>query len=314
MTLPNFFIIGAARSGTTSLYHYLNGHPEIFMSPIKETNFFALDERPCQENDYLGFSWPRDREWIEDTFQNRTVTELDSYRTLFDKVTNEKAIGEASPFYLFSRHAPKRIRYHVPSAKLIAVLRHPVDRAYSHFVQHLRSEQESNSDFVHALEAEETSITERQGGTRRLLRTGFYYRQLKRYYDRFDSKQLRVATYDRFNADPRSLLREIFGFLEVDQDFPIEVSTTFNAGGLPKATLFDRFLRGQTTLKAMIKKVLPTKVVTRLANVQNTLQNVNLVKQTLAEETRRELTHRYYREEILQLQDLCRLDLSMWLR
>ena len=100
MVMPNFLIIGAAKAGTTSLYEYLKQHPQIWMSPIKETNFFAL------EGETLGFRGPGDHNYIN----NFSITKIESYLKLFQGVENQTAIGEASPLYLYSPKAPNCIR------------------------------------------------------------------------------------------------------------------------------------------------------------------------------------------------------------
>src|SRR5438067_1321734 len=103
--LPTFLVIGAARSGTTSLYHHLRQHPAVYMSPVKEPNFFAA------EGEDLPYEGPGEpvMEW---------VTDLDCYAGLFRDASSEKAIGEASPLYLYSPKAPERIHKCVPSAQL----------------------------------------------------------------------------------------------------------------------------------------------------------------------------------------------------
>ena len=98
MTLPNFLIIGAAKSGTTSLYHYLRQHPEIYMSPVKEPHFFALEGKKAD------FSGPGNG------MSRHGITTIKAYRTLFQGVSNELAIGEASSSYLYDQEAPGRIR------------------------------------------------------------------------------------------------------------------------------------------------------------------------------------------------------------
>src|SRR5690606_1060014 len=105
--LPNFIIIGAPKAGTTSLYYYLRQHPQIFMSSVKEPNFFATEGLDLHTEDAL------DRVWID-----QSITDLDSYSTLFADVKDETAVGEASTSYLGSRHAARRIHYHVPDARL----------------------------------------------------------------------------------------------------------------------------------------------------------------------------------------------------
>src|SRR5580704_17949873 len=123
MTLPNFFIIGAARSGTTALYEYLRQHPQIYMSPIKEPNYFAFYGQGIH---YRG---PRDQELVRSSY----VPSLKAYEAQFSGVAKEIAVGEASPWYLYLPEAPERIRRKVPDAKLAAILRNPVDRAFSAF-------------------------------------------------------------------------------------------------------------------------------------------------------------------------------------
>jgi len=98
VTLPNFFVIGAGKSGTTSLWRYLEQHPEVYMSPIKEPKFFAFEGGVP---DFRGPKTP----WA--------VTDLEAYRALFAGVSEEKALGEASAYYLYTEEAPERIRHHV---------------------------------------------------------------------------------------------------------------------------------------------------------------------------------------------------------
>ena len=147
MTLPNFFIIGAAKSGSTSLYHYVKQHPQIYMSPLKEPKFFAL------AGEKLDFPGPGDQENV-----SRAITDIHSYRNLFQGRTTEIVIGEASVLYLYSRRAINHIWQSIPNAKLIAILRHPVDRAYSNFLSLRRPNHEPIADFSQALQQEEARI------------------------------------------------------------------------------------------------------------------------------------------------------------
>ena len=122
MLVPNFLVIGAAKAGTTALYDYLRQHPQVFMTPVKETNYFASEERP---RDYGG---PGDAKWNE-----HSITARDAYCDQFRDLTTETAVGEASPLYLYGPTVPERLRRQVPDARLVAVLRHPPDCAYSAF-------------------------------------------------------------------------------------------------------------------------------------------------------------------------------------
>ena len=131
MTMPNFLIIGAAKSATTSLYEYLNQHPDIFMSRNKEPRFFALVDHPNRDR-WLG------RDLDDDPVWKGSIVNIDDYRALFDEVDGQVAIGEASPLYLaWSSHAAPAIQRHIPDAKLIACLRDPAERAFSHYCHNL---------------------------------------------------------------------------------------------------------------------------------------------------------------------------------
>ncbi|ETW93779.1 MAG: hypothetical protein ETSY1_37760 [Candidatus Entotheonella factor] len=128
MTLPNFLVIGAGGSGTTAIYEYLRQHPQIYLTPQKETNFFGY------EGQTLTFCGPGDHELVNES----SITHLDAYQAQFDGITGEIAIGEVCPLYIFSASAPDCIRHYVPDVKLIAMLRHPADRAYTNYLHMLR--------------------------------------------------------------------------------------------------------------------------------------------------------------------------------
>lgn len=303
MTLPNFLIIGAGKSGTTSLYYYLKQHPEVFMSPVKEPKFFALEGT---EPDFRG---PGDRETMSRMSNNRAVTTLVEYEALFGGVTDEKAIGEASPMYLHSPRAPRRIQHHVPGAKLVAVLRNPVDRAYSAYLHQVRDGREW-LDFPEALKAEEKRTEDNWAPGWRYKRIGFYYAHLSRYHELFEAGRIRVYLHEELSESPVGVSQDIFRFLEVDDAFVPDTSLRHNVSGIPKSKALVSAIKGSSLLKSAVKAVLPEGLRKR---VSVGLQNRNLEgAPPMPEETRRELA-RAYREDILKLQGLIGRDLSGWL-
>ncbi len=306
--MPNFLIIGAAKSGTTALYHYLNQHPQVYMSPEKEPRFFAFEgQRP-------DFRSPADHQGI-----NRCrFTSAEAYRELFRGVSGEKVAGEASTLYLYSPRAPENIARHVPEAKLITVLRNPVDRAYSAFLFMLRDSREPLDDFSLALEDEQRRIAENWGPEYHYMSRGFYYPQLKRYFERFGRDKVRVYLYDDLMEDPESVVRDMFRFLEVDETFAPDMSSKHNVSGVPTNKALQRaylFLRGSSPLKSALKPLLPARLRRRMySRALRSVQSRNLKKAPpLSPQTRRELTEAY-RDDILKLQDLIQKDLSKWLR
>jgi hypothetical protein len=306
MTMPNFLIVGAQKSGTTSLYDYLKQHPQIYMSPLKEPRFFAFEgEKP----DFRG---PGD----QDLYKN-IVSDIEAYRVLFQGASKETAIGEASVVYLYLSRAPRRIRHYIPEVKLIAIIRNPVERAYSAFLHLTRDRMEPLRDFARALQAEEERIQNNWGPIWHYKQVGFYYAQLKRYYETFDPEQIRVYLYEDLNDDPIKALKDIYRFLGVEDTFTPDVSRRYNVSGVPtnesRYALYTFLLR-QNPVKSIVKPLLPKGLRRRLfTTLLSTLQDRTLVKPPLPVDVQRQLTE-LYRDDILRVQELIGRDLSKWLQ
>jgi hypothetical protein len=306
MTMPNFLIIGAQKSGTTSLYDYLKQHPQIYMSPVKEPRFFAIEgEKP-------NFQGPGDQELYENI-----VVDVEAYRALFQGASKETAIGEASVLYLYIPRASERIRHYIPEVKLIAIVRNPVERAYSAFLHLTRDRMEPLKDFACALRAEKERIRSNWGPIWHYKQVGFYYAQLKRYYETFEQGQIKVYLYEDLNDDPVSVLKDIYSFLGVADSFMPDVARRYNVSGIPTHEgwyALYTFLLEQNPVKSVVKPLLPKGLRRRLSTtLLSTLQDRTLVKPPLPVEVRRELTE-LYRDDILNLQDLIKRDLSQWLQ
>jgi hypothetical protein len=289
--MPNFLIIGAMKSGTTALYYYLEQHPEIYMSPVKEPNFFSSQE---QEN------------------AADAVTQLGTYQHLFRGVSGEKAIGEASHSYLYEPMAAAEIRRYVPEAKLIAILRNPIDRAYSHFLHMVRSGTEPLDDFAQALREEEVGI-HKERAFQDYIGRGLYYNQLRRYFGTFPREQVRIYLYEDLSGAPISTVQDAFRFLKVDDSFVPDVSLRRNVSGHPRYKTLDRLLRSQSRIKHAAKIYLPTRLRWRFSKTFDDLKTRNLIEHPPVQpEVRRQLI-RVYREDILNVQELIHRDLSGWL-
>ena len=289
MTMPNFLIIGAMKSGTTALYYYLEQHPEIYMSPVKEPNFFSSQENAAD-----------------------TVTDIGAYQHLFRGVSGEKAIGEASHSYLYEPSAAAEIRRYIPEARLIAILRNPIERAYSHFLHMVRSGTEPFDDFAQALQAEEADI-DQERTFQDYIGRGLYYEQLQRYFGTFPREQFRVYLYEDLSDAPIRTVQDAFRFLEVDDSFVPDVSLRRNVSGHPKYKTLDGLLRRQSRIKHAAKIYLPARLRWRLSKAFDDLKTRNLVEPPpLRSEVRRQLIL-VFREDILKVQELIHRDLSGWL-
>lgn len=297
MTLPNFLIIGAAKSGTTALYHYLRQHPQVYMCPQKETNFFAYGERKVR------FTGPRDA-----NDSDFIITTLERYEEQFAAVSDELAVGEASPWYLYSAEAAANIQRRIPDAKLVTVLRNPVDRAFSSYLHAFKDGRESLS-FEEGLLAEEDRIARGWEPLWHYRRAGLYAGQVERFLDLFSRDQMRFYLYEDLLENPGGLFGDIYRFLGVDPDFVADTSVKPNASGVPKNQLLGRLLLQPNLFKRTVKPLLPERLRYELSQRLN--QRL-LEKPPLSEETRKRLLSGY-KNDILTLQDLIGRDLSVWL-
>lgn len=298
MVMPNFLIIGAAKAGTTSLYSYLNQHPQIFMCPEKEPRFFALEGEP------LDFGGP-----TQTSINRASINNLQAYCQLFEGVTDEIAIGEASTLYLSSPKAPERIKYYLPDVKLIAVLRDPVQRAFSSYLHLVRDGYETLS-FAEGLKAEASRIQDKWQPLWYYKQRGFYYEQLKRYFDLFSADQIKIYLFEDLNRDSTAIVQDITQFLGVDDNFSPDI-TRENVSGIPKNRWLQTLFTKENPIKSSLKAFVPKELRQTIAQ---TVQKHNLgEKPTLSPEIRQELIA-LYRDDILQLQDLIGRDLSQWLQ
>lgn len=297
--LPTFFVVGVAKAGTTSLYHYLAQHPDIYMSPVKEPRFFAL------EGHSLDFPGPGD-ERVRET----TTTTFEAYRALFDGVRGERAVGEASVIYLYHPGAAAAIARAIPDARIIALLRDPADRAYAAYLYQVRDGYEPLTSFEEGLAAEPRRMAGGWFPVWFYRDQGFYHRGLARYYERFDPTRIRVYLHDELAADPRAVLADAYRFLGVDDGFQPDVRTRYNPGGRPRSMRVQRFLTRRHPAKEAAKRVIPEDWGHRLISF---VQPANLARPPVSPETRTDLVDGYA-DDIEQLEGLIGRDLSSWRR
>jgi len=319
--LPNFLIIGAAKSGSTSLHHYLGQHPDIFMSRIKEPNFYSF------AGDTPVFRFPPEcedkgraiRSRVRNAILGNRIASMEQYRRLFAGAMKQRAVGESSVNYIYSSEAPDLIRENLPDVRLVAILRNPVDRAYSRFQHARRDDLEPFADFALALAAEEQRVAEGYAPAWHYRRRGYYHQQLVRYYERFDRKRIHIMLYDDFCQDPLKQMQTLFGFLGVDTTFIPDLSQRLNVSGKPRITarswLLDDLLNTNNPVKACVKWLLPEaalRALRQLIITCNCKQAPSPGYGPLSPELYRQLQDDF-RPDILKLQDLTGLDLSRWL-
>lgn len=218
----HFFVIGAQKAGTTSLFQYLATHPDIFGALKKETKFFC---KPTP-----------------------SPKRPQSYETYFEGRTRERWAFEASPHYTqFPKYTgvPQRIHAAFPDARLIYIIRHPIERMYSHYIFRLASPSgRERLSFEDAIRENPVYFD-----------TSSYYRQLTQYLEFFPKSRIHVLLAEELSRDPRSVLKQVFEFLEVDSTFePPNLKTMYNEGKL-RTTMVAPPIRGLKGKSALYRHI-----------------------------------------------------------
>lgn len=294
--MPNFIIFAAMRSGTSSIYKYLEQHPDILMSSLKEPGFFICE---ADKNIFT--------QKIIDDFT--VITDWEFYHKLFEHHNGEKAIGEATILYLYYEKCAATIKKYLPDVKLIAVLRNPADRAFSHYIWGIKNELETLDSFEAALLAEKERSQAQKSFIYNYKDMGFYSRQIQHYYQIFDPKQIKICLYENFINNPKLFMQDIFNFLEVDSSFEPDMSQKYNPSLIPRNNSWDNFIRRPNPIKSMIKPFIPSKLRRK---VKKKAKYSNLYKPEFKTATRQELILEY-KEDILKLQELTKQDFSIWI-
>lgn len=278
LKVPQFIVLGGHKCATSSLHYYLVQHPEIYMPSIKGTDFFSREG-------------------------NRgSISTIEEYKALYDGITNEKVAGEVSSVYLYSQKACQLIKEYNPDAKLIAILRNPVERAISDF-NSIPKKKISNPDI--------NKIINKQN----VLDRGMYFQVLKMYVDEFSRNQIEVLLFDDLTKNKKKFFASFFEFIDVNPNFIPDTSLIVRKGGEIKNKTIRQLFDKQSFLHSsagMLLKPFTTSEQRRYLFKQ--VRNLFTVqKTTLSEDLRAKLTD-VYREDILKVQELFDIDLSNWMK
>jgi hypothetical protein len=300
MTWPNFYIVGAGRSGTTALYALCRSHPQIFMSHVKEPNYFIFrDERPP-------FGGPGAEHTRRVAIRDRRV-----YERLFAGSDGRPVVGEASVSYLCFPRVCHAIRNTTPDARLVIMLRQPVDRAYSSYMLKRHEGMEPCARFEDAWADHDRRAAENWWHCMHKGKS-LYAPQVRAYVETFPREQIRIFLYDDFQRDPRRIVRELFSFLGVDANRTLDRRRHYEGGQIDNWFLRQIWLRSKG-LRAAVAPVLPVAVRGRLFPFMARRRRRRAIDPPLAPDLRERFT-REIRDDILRLQDLIKIDLGGWLQ
>lgn len=214
---PNLFVVGAAKSGTTSLYYYLSQHSDIYMSPVKEPHYFST----VTNINARAFEKPKAGE----TYHTRVIAHEEDYIALFKNGRGFRYRGEASPSYLYDESSAKKIKSFNAEAKIIIILREPLDRAVSHFNMSYSLGLESESDFHKALLKDQINNNKVWGSAHLYVELGHYYKQVMNFFQVFPLEQIYLLKFEDLKNSPRQTMENLFKFLCIDSSVAQNLNT-----------------------------------------------------------------------------------------
>jgi hypothetical protein len=286
----DFFIVGVPKAGTTSLYHYLNEHPQIEMSSKKEPDFFS-DAAIQKQAMYYG--------------KNRIDTE-EKYNRLFNTQKQNVIFGEASVSYFFYPTIAKDIKEYNTAAKIIIILRNPIDRAFSHYLMDYRLGLVTDSfeDVINKKSKHKNA----QLFYQQYVELGEYATQLKRYFDAFEKENILLLDYEDFERDVASTMRLVYSFLKIRVDFSADINQKHNVFTIPKNKLV-HFLYSSQIIRNILVLIFPN-------NIRKAIRIIMFKKDEkpeLSEETRNYLKD-YFSNDVRLLGSLTGKDYSRWIK
>ena len=294
---PNLFIVGAGKAGTSALHNYLSVHPDIYMSPVKEPNFFGRD--------------------LQRRFS--TMNE-DQYLQLFSSAAGYLFRGEASVDYMLSKTAAMEIKEFAPESRILIMVRNPVEVIQARHAQNLYCQEETIADLACALQVE----SERREG--RLIPDAtrvidwLYYRewvkyseQVSRYFQYFGKENVFVGVFDDLRDKPRRLYENLMQFLGVDGAYVPDFKPV-NSRKAARIPLVSRIARGKIkAINPFVKAIIPSRrlrqiVSKRVLNINSRTIKPNSLDPLLAQQLRNEM-----QPEVEALSNLLGRDLTHWL-
>ncbi len=287
--IVDFFIVGAPKAGTTSLYHYLNEHPQVEMSSQKEPDYFS-DKAINEQGMYYG--------------KNRVNT-LDKYESLF--VQKESVVyGEGSVSYLFYDNVAEDIKKYNPNAKIIIMLRNPIERAFSHFLMDYRLGLIRDS-FENVI-ANKSKHKNAHLFYQQYIEVSKYTTQIQRYLDFFEKDSILFIDYDDFKKNVSETVDKVYNFLNISTDFAANINTKYNAFTMPKNKII-RFIYSFVFLRKILTFLFPIYLV---RNIRGFLFKED-EKPELLKETR-VLLGKIFNDDIRKLEEVLGKDYSKWIQ
>lgn len=297
MARPNLFLIGAMKAGTTTLYSWLSQHPHVCMSPIKEPHFFDSDLWDVSPHIALGTEERVNYalSLVGSGVHNALIKDEKLYLKLFPKSVDQyRYIGEATPTYLRSRVAAQGIANACLGAKIIIMLRDPIDRAWSHYLME-RNELRVSENFGGLIQEEIGNMNKGKLGQHGILESGLYASGILRYLDHFHKSDILIADQGELR-DRKEFVKKLNEFLGFEQDLFPDESDSANSSVVPRHLGLNRFI-AKTGIKKIIRTLLPHSVIEKSKKIyyQKPPSSDEIDKQS------REILTEFYSEDIKKI-------------
>jgi len=302
---PDFIIAGAAKSGTTALHYMLDQHPDIFMSGIKETNYFIQGFEPFEHwRSHSGI------QLVEGQHETDIIDSKEKYIALFSSSLPGQITGESSPAYLMNASVPARIKSHNADTKIILILRNPSDVSYANFVHQVRDNMESIkvTEVKHIIRDEHYNKVD-------LHPFGFHLKlpeyslQIPEYLKKINKKNIRIIVYEEFLKDKNKALSDLFLFLGVSQHIDINVDRRVNVSGLPKSKFIQNIIQGNRAWKKIVNLVIPKKPRRRIRLI---LESMNTGKKPVLDQSVRNQLDQYFLKDVEYLEEILERKIPVW--
>lgn len=286
----DFFLVGPPKCGTTTAYHWLKTNPSIFVPEVKEPHFFQFKNKP------LAYSGAGDMERLA----RMIVQDEDSYMSLYDSKKKNQLSGDCSTMYFYSEDAIREIKLHNPQAKIIIVLRDPIERAFSHYMHQVRDGYEIKTDPLSSFLLSEERIQNGYMPFWDYINPGKYTIWLPKWKSSFED--VLVLDYKHLLNNSEEAMAEIARFLDVPNNFQASSDQIFNQSGNPKFPWLNRVLKRKTLAHKLLGKVMPKE---QRVLIKNKILNKNNRKASLQDyPTFSERLNKVYETDVLLYKNL----------
>jgi Sulfotransferase family len=295
--LPNFVVVGAAKCGTTSLFHYLKQHPDVFLPAKKELHYFAYDQLSKNAGGPGG-----------DRIRAFACATREEYETHYREAGGHVAIGDISPSYFYYAEARERIKAELNGPKIVILLRDPIQKAHSQYMHLVRDNLET-LPFFDALMSEPERTASGWTAMWRYAESSLYYQRVRSYLEVFGEERVRIYLFEELSKNPEPVLETLFEFLGVSPRHEVDTGRVYNRSGQPRSRLLADFLTRSNPVTAAARRLLPEDFRDR---IKNAMLNLNTGPKDAIDDRSRAYLRGYFADHVRKLERLLGRELG-WL-